>query len=176
MNAIKNANSVYTIIDQIRAKKKLSLRQLAILANIPVTTLTTIMSRRSGRVSTAFLQKIMPLLGVEDWRELYGSRGYQYELEGEDERITSDIPEDEFPEIMNRLIEKVEKQPKYGYRMGADGKVSFLTEDSSFECDVVDKQYRTTINLMLDQLNGKGLLEIMEHAIHLAKDPYYKKE
>lgn len=62
-------SSVYEVIDELRERKHLSVRKLAIIAGMPPSTLVSILDRRSVKLSKERLGAIANALGVE-WTDL----------------------------------------------------------------------------------------------------------
>lgn len=171
MNTVMISNTFYSLVEILRAETHMSMRQMSTAAHMPPATMTATMRRRPDRVSLYFVRKIADVFGV-DWREMLGSTAKQFEEADENTRIPAEIPETEFMGIVENLRSKVKPLPHDPH---ASIHVRPYTSPMNCSCST-NIQYRTTINLMLNQLNSDGLLEIMEHAIHLTKDERYRKK
>ena len=98
-------SNVYEVIDELRERKHLSIRKLAILAQMPPTTLVSIMYRQPVALSKARLSMIAKALGVE-WTDLVNEAASQAGTY----KISTALTDEEKEHILEKVISSTKKQ------------------------------------------------------------------
>lgn len=168
-------SNTFEIIDAIIAHRGCSLRELAHKAELPYTTLASIMSRRSNRISKSILEAVAKALEV-DFYDLVpreadmqttgtGTNIIKYPTECSDEFMKATlrriIGEDYILYIPENNQQRARNATTYRY-------------ERMQTCPITARrQFKQSIDFVLGKLNDEGLMEAMRRVLDVASNPQY---
>ena len=158
---------VYDVINELRRVCNLSIRQLAALASISPTTLTSMLDRRPEKISIRTLDAIGQVFDLA-WMDLYNCyEGHCPDVDTAG-KVSSALYPGDFESIMARLAE----MPIVAKRITR----SLNTRRPVQSADNGTDEFRRSIHFVLERLNNDGLVEAMRRILELENDErYYKK-
>ena len=165
-------SNLFEIIDSIRLWKGYTLRDIALRANMPYTTLASLMKRRSNRISINSLQLIASGLGLP-WEYLLPFVPQIHYSTLEDAKIPTKCSDEDALEVLRHII---------GYdceRYLEEARANVKPKASPFPMEYPSApgnhrtQFKQSMNYLFDRLNEEGLLEAMRRIVDLAQDSRY---
>ena len=166
-------NDLYDIIDVMRKKYRMSSRTLAMHAEIPVTTLASMMSRRPATIDKEALARIASVFGVAWYRLLNMTKDEAAKYEDE-LRISTKMTQEDVEQVYNHLVSPL----AFGIRFRERGMCSsenHSTLNTVSQRNEREHGFRGSILFVLDKLNDDGLMEAMRRILDVANDPKYCK-
>lgn len=167
-------DSVYDVIEALRRYNGYSLRDLAAKAGVSHTTISSLYSRHSTRMSIPLLAKIAQVFGVS-WYELLGREAMSFgdNTPAENEKPVPKVSTALTPEIIRKILERLIGE---GYERYLYGDTIRRNESVLYDGGVshTNSMYmKRSIDIFLNKLNDEGLMEAMRHILDLAQDPRY---
>lgn len=165
-------SNIYEVIDAIRLYRGYSMRELAYRADMPYTSLASLMKRRSNRISKDMLEALIKALEI-NWTDLVAFHPEFGEDTDEGRWFGATCSTDEVHQILENVI--------------GSGFERFLAEAQNKDKQpgtwknrrqpavAIDPrvQFKQSMNLMFDRLNDEGLLEAMRRILDVANEPRY---
>lgn len=168
-------SNLFEIIDAIRLWKGYTLRDIAQRANMPYTTLASLMKRRSNRISISTLQLIASGLGMP-WEDLLPFVPQIHYSAHEDAKIPTKCSVDDALSLLHDII-------GYGCELYLEEAQANVRPKSFSLPDLPEyhpasssnhrDQFKQSMNYLFDKLNDEGLLEAMRRIVDLAQDSKY---
>ena len=165
----------YDLIEELRKEAKISSKELAIRANTPVTTLASIMSRRSETLDRRTLDRIARVFGskwdeILDLSEEQADRYAYYPKMRIPVTMTQDSVERIYAKLVKRLDFSGTARPIGRFRPNPNTEKP-TKSDIHTDWD----SFKSSITLVLNRLNDDGLMEAMRRILDVANDPKYCK-
>ena len=157
-------NDLYDIITALRQRNHLSVRMLAMRADIPPTTLASMMTRRPSTMDKSFLIQIAKALGVKWVMLLNKPDSYADECELED-RISVEMTQEDIEAVQRNLIEPFTTVARFGVR---EQRFSDYIADTCRRRRSEESDFKQSFAFVLDKLNDDGLLEAMRRVLEIA--------
>lgn len=167
-------SSIYEVIDTLRRWKGYSMRELAEKADIPHTSLASIMTRRSPKISVNTLESIANVFDKEA-HDLFSIRSTMSRTPNSVMRVTTELSEEDADAICSRIIGKDYKEyllPREQELETIGHRTSNAKVTLNYRIDI-DQHFRQSIIFMLNKLNEEGLMEAMRRVLEVAQDPRY---
>ena len=167
--------TVYNVIEELQAASHWSMRKLADLAKLKPSTLSTLMKRKSDKISVDILSKLAKVFGVEWYELLTLDPNTHLRLADSSERVYAEVHDYEFNDIIDHAL----NHP--GHIRFANGFGDPVTPPSRQEFqltsqpDTDEQLFRQSIEVFLGKLNPDGLKEAMRRILEIVNDPRYSK-
>lgn len=168
-------SNVFEIIDAIIAHKGCSLRELAIKADITYTTLASIMTRRSSRISKKIVTAIAEALEVDFYDLIPRESDLQATKTDSDiVRYPTDCSEEFMKATLQRIIgaDAILYIPENNLRRARNIAMQ-KTEHMPVCPNNARHQFKQSIDFVLNKLNDEGLMEAMRRVLDIAQDPKF---
>jgi transcriptional regulator with XRE-family HTH domain len=152
---------IYDVIDIIRKKNNMSVRQLALSAGIHPSTLVSLLNRRPIKMNKDALIRIADVFDVK-WYELINKTESFANNHALDSRVQIILSEEDIDVIKKKFIQLPDH---IGYHR---------------EAQVKSKTYKAkgtnndSIMLVMKTLNEDGMLEVMKKIVEVASNPQYR--
>ena len=160
--------TVYDVISAVRQLKGLSIRKLAMLANISPTTLTSMLDRKPEKVAFRTLDAIAQVFDL-GWVDLFNYENDRVPEVDSTGKVSMELAAGDFERIMSRLAAiKVITPPN---RL-VSHHLNTRRPDPQFISGSA-AEFRRSINFVLERLNDDGLMEAMRRILELEKDERY---
>lgn len=166
---------IYDVIDELREKKGLSRRKLALMAGINPATFASMMMRRPDNISVTYLMPIADVLGVNLYDLMGMSDTHRIHIKS-DAPLSSSLAEDQGHRSNNSS--SAEEEPNYGVEATGRGSAprELMYELGTRAYDNACRQnYKRSILLMLEQLNNDGLKEAMRLIAEMTASPQFER-
>ena len=151
---MQEINDIYDIIDILREKNNLSIRKLALLAEIPPTTLVSVLSRKPKSISKNILINISNVLNVT-WYELLNKTESFANQCALNKRIYVTLSEEDIRAIKQKFIQ--------------------LSNHAGYHNVNTNESNNDSIMFVMKTLNEDGMLEVMKKIVEIASNPKYRK-
>lgn len=167
MNAI---NDLYDIIDALRKKYYMSSRLLATAAEIPPTTLASIMSRRPATMDKEILDRIATVFHVSWYQLLNKSKAFAAAYENE-LRVPTAMSKEDVDQVYEQIVQPIIDAATFRgtARLRADVTKAWCPGPARYH------GFQDSIQFVLGKLNDDGLMEAMRRVLDVANDPKYCK-
>lgn len=167
VNAI---NDLYDIIDALRKKSYMSSRSLAIAAEIPPTTLASIMSRRPATMDKEILERIAAVFHVAWYQLLNKSESFAAAYENE-LRVPTAMSKEDVDQVYEQIVQPIIGAATFRGtgRLQADATKAWCPRTARYH------GFQESIQFVLGKLNDDGLMEAMRRVLDVANDPKYCK-
>ena len=167
-------SNLYEVIEALRRWKGYSMRELAERAEIPHTSLASIMSRRSSKISVNTLESIANVFNKEA-HNLYTIQSVLSRTPNSVMRVSTELSEEDMKSILSGIIG--ENYAEYLPPAESDYERS-INHDSKAKVTLnygvdVGQHFRQSIIFMLNKLNEDGLMEAMRRVLEVAQDSRY---
>ena len=157
-------NDFYDIINALRLKCHLSVRQLAKDMRVPPTTLASILTRRAPLLDREIAVRFGITFGIPWYNLLNKDSAAEVQTTGTTlPRVAVDMTEEDIQSVKERIVEPFRCPSRY---------VTQETESTTEE-KAGDTDFKRGMMFVIDRLNGDGLLLAMQQLIKIAADPQY---
>lgn len=151
----------YSIINALRMKRKISVRQLAQEMDLPATTLSSIMTRRPSRLSKEIVIKFGAAFGIPWYHLLNRNSADDVTTFGITKpTVAVDMDENTAALLMEHLV--------IPYSHGSQQQSSFSPSSNA-------NAFQEGIILLLNRLNDEGLIKVMHFLLNIAAEPQFQK-
>ena len=167
MNVI---NDVYDVIDAVRKKRNMSIRQLALCAGIPPTTLVSNLSRKPKSIDKDLLMCISEVLDVPWYDFLNKTESFvvQYDFK---KRIPILLSAEDISVIKDKIAQ-LPDSAKCNHQI----QMSLSNQNVQPKGRSMKFTYNDSILFILSKLNEDGIIEAMRKLLDVAADPKYRKK
>ena len=164
VNAMNELNDFYDIINALRLKCHISVRQLAKDMRIPPTTLASILTRRAQFLDREIVIRFGITFGIPWYNLLNKDSAAEVRTTGTTlPRVAVDMTEEDIQSVQKRIVEPF-RGPSWCETQEAE---------STNEERAGDADFKRGMMFVIDRLNGDGLLLAMQQLIKIAADPKY---
>ena len=175
MNEVNAVSTVFDIIEAITAYRGYSLRELAMRAEMPYTTLSSIMTRRSIWVSKRTLESVSKALEV-DFHDLI-PRSSEELATSEGTHITR-YPSECSDEFMRATLSRIIGDNYIQYLSDSRPQTARNATPHGYERQqtnhaIARRSFTHSVYFVLNKLNDEGLMEAMRRVLDVASNPQY---